>query len=87
MGSEIANINEDGTRLEKLKALADILATAIDGVKYQKDLPPLVKQYREVIREIEEIEGTETEDGIEEIIKQRKADGKPGAVRKGRAEV
>ena len=83
----IYEINETGTRLEKLKALADILARAIDSVKYQKDLPPLTKQYREVIREIEEIEGTGEDDEITQIIRQREADGKSGAVRKNRAAV
>jgi hypothetical protein len=51
----------------------------IIGPKY---LPQLSKQYRETIKEIEEIEGVDREDDeIGEILSARKADGKPDAVR------
>ena len=39
-------------RLEKLKALSELLAEKMDEVVYIKDLPPLARQYRETIREI-----------------------------------
>ena len=48
----------------------------------------LAKQYRETVREIEEIEGAESNgDEIGEILSIRQAAGKPGAVRKNRAGV
>lgn len=75
-----------GGRLEELKALKKVLAAAIDGCDDPKSLPQLAKQYRDTIRAIEEIEGAaDNGDEIKEIITQRTADGKPGAVRKNRA--
>lgn len=77
---------KDKNRLDKLKALAVILAENIDAVYDQKNLPLLVKQYRETIKEIEELEGTENDgDEITQIIQKRNIDGKPGAVRKNRS--
>lgn len=74
-----------GGRLAELKALKKVLAAAIDGCEDPKTLPQLAKQYRETIREIEEIEGAQDDgDEISEILTERSADGKPGAVRKGR---
>ena len=78
----------EGDRLEKLKALAELLAEKMDEVKYVKDLPPLAKQYRETIREIEEIEGNVNEaDEITEILRSRENNGKSGAVRKNKSAV
>lgn len=78
----------EGDRLEKLKALAELLAEKMDEVKYIKDLPPLAKQYRETIREIEEIEGNVNEaDEITEILRSRENNGKSGAVRKNKSAV
>ena len=57
-----------GDRLEKLKALAELLAEKMDEVKYIKDLSPLAKQYRETIKEIEEIEGINDEDEISKLL-------------------
>ena len=77
-----------GDRLEKLKALAELLAEKMDEVKYVKDLPPLAKQYRETIREIEEIEGNVNEtDEITEILRSRENNGKSGAIRKNKSAV
>ena len=76
------------TRLQKLKNLADVLAENIDGCEDARALPQLAKQYRETIREIEEIEGAEHHgDEIGAILAQRQADGKPGAVRPDRSAV
>lgn len=47
----------------------------------------LAKQYRETIKEIEEIEGTTSGDEIEKILQSRESDGKSGAVRKDRSKV
>lgn len=77
--------NVKGGRLEELKNLKLVLAAAIDGYSDPKALPQLAKQYRETVREIEEIEGAANrEDEICEIIGERAADGKSGAVRKSR---
>ncbi len=74
-------------RIEKLKDLEELLNSAI-SVADEKALPALAKQYRETIREIEEIEGTEAaDDEIGDILTRREADGEPGAVRKDRAKV
>lgn len=68
-------------RLEKLKALEAKLYVAMQTAE-DKSLAPLAKQYRETIREIEEIEGTEDQnDDIGNILQRRESDGKPGAVR------
>lgn len=81
-------ITAKGTRLEQLKALAKVIASSIDSCTDLRTLPQLAKQYRETIREIEEIEGCEQDgDEINEILTQRQSDGKPGAVRKNHAAV
>lgn len=69
------------TRLEKLKELEDFLRS---NMKFcdTKTLPGMAKQYRETIKEIEEIEGSEdNDDDIGQLLAQREADGKAGAVR------
>ena len=72
-------------RLEKLRALESKLYVAMQTAD-DRSLPALAKQYRETIREIEEIEGAEAQDDeIGEILSERAADGKPGAVRKDRS--
>lgn len=82
------SITVRGTRLEQLKALAKVLASGIDACKDCRALPQLTKQYRETIREIEEIEGADNDtDEIGAILAQRENDGKPGAVRTHRAGV
>ena len=74
--------NRKKTRLEKLTELAKVLAKEIDLCEDQKTLPQLARQYRETIREIEEIERTgEDGDEIAQILNERDAAGKPGAVR------
>ena len=82
------SITVRGTRLEQLKQLAKVLASGIDACKDCRALPQLTKQYRETIREIEEIEGADNDtDEIGAILAQRENDGKPGAVRTYRAGV
>ncbi len=72
-------------RLEKLRALEEKIYVAMQTAD-DRSLPALAKQYRETIREIEEIEGAEAQDDeIGEILSERAADGKPGAVRKDRS--
>ena len=74
-------------RLEKLKELEARLHGAMDYAD-SKSLAQLARQYRETIREIDEIEGSvDPDDEIAEILSGREADGKPGAVRKNRSGV
>lgn len=72
-------------RLEKLKQLEDMLVVAMNSCDL-KSLAPIAKQYRDTIREIEEIEGGESDgDEIGSLLESREADGKSGAVRPNRA--
>lgn len=76
------------SRLEQLKALLEVLAKAIDDDPGARDLAQLSRQYRETLLEIEDIEGAgESDDEIGEILSERKAKGKSGAVRKNRSKV
>lgn len=70
------------SRLDQLKALRDIIAESIDEKPGARDLAQLAKQYREIIAEIEGIEGV-NKDGneVSKILSARKADGKSGSVR------
>lgn len=68
-------------RLEKLKELEKDLYDLMKRAN-SRSIAPLARQYREVLREIEEIEGAEAHnDEIGEILSRRDTDGKPGAVR------
>lgn len=84
---KMATVTSEGNRLQQLENLSMILAKQIDicakdAVDGSKTMPQLSKQYRETIKEIEEIRGVEREDDeIGEILSARKADGKPNAVR------
>lgn len=81
-------VSRKGSRLEQLKKLREMLAKAIDTCESMRDLAALSRQYRETIREIEEIEGADNDgDEIGEILAERDNDGKPGAVRTHRAGV
>ena len=74
--------NVEDSRLVQLKELLKVLADAIDKGPGARDLAQLAKQYRETLREIEEIEGvTDEDDKIAAILQRRAADGEPGAVR------
>lgn len=78
----------DRARIDQLKDLLEILADEIDQRPGARDLAGLAKQYRETLREIEELEGgTDDGDEIASILAGRAADGKPGAVRKDRSGV
>jgi hypothetical protein len=79
-------VNTD--RVSQLKALLGILADAIDSRPGARDLASLSKQYRETLAEIEALEGNAPKDDqIEELLKNRQANGKSNAVRKNRAAV
>ena len=89
MYKKLETATQSGSRLDQLKTLAHELAVSIDlACLTEKNIQYaafLAKQYRETIAEIEAIEGTETtDDEISEILQERAADGKSGAVRKNR---
>ncbi len=79
---KMKTVTAHGTRLDQLKALARVIAEQIDACDDVKALPQLARQYRETIREIEEIDGGKQDgDEIGDLLAERRADGKPGAVR------
>lgn len=83
---KMATVTNAGNRLEQLENLAKILAKQIDVCAESEDgpkfMPQLSRQYRETIREIEEIKGADkNDDEIGEILTARNADGKSDAVR------
>ena len=73
------------SRLIQLRELLEIIAAAIDDKPGARDLAGLSRQYRETLREIEELEGEEdNSDEIGQIIAAR-SDGEPKPNRKNRA--
>lgn len=50
-------IKTETDRLTQLKALRDVLADKINDDPGARDLAQLAKQYRETLKEIEELEG------------------------------
>lgn len=78
----LTGIVNNGTRLEQLRELLEILADEIDQRPGARDLAQLSRQYRETLKEIEEIEGAQqNDDDISEILSERAAAGKSRAVR------
>ena len=78
----------NGRRLEQLKGLLTILADEIDQRPGARDMAQLARQYCEILKEIEEIEGmTDDGDEISEILTQREHNGESGAVRKNRTKL
>jgi hypothetical protein len=68
-------------RLEKLKELEKDLKHLMSKAN-SRSYASLAKQYRDTIREIDEIEGADgNNDEIAELLSKREADGKPRAVR------
>ena len=75
-------LSDAKNRLEQLIALRDRLAEAIDTCESMRDLAALSRQYRETIKEIEEIEGaSDRNDEISEILSERELTGQSRAVR------
>ena len=69
------------TRLTKLKALECTLEEQMQKAN-SRSIAAIARQYRETLREIAEIEGTDdNEDEIAEILQERASKGKAGAVR------
>jgi hypothetical protein len=76
----VNTVNEP--RVEQLKELLLVLAEQIDSKPGARDMASLARQYRETLKEIEEIEGTtDNDDDIGQLLAKREADGKAGAVR------
>lgn len=69
------------SRVDQLKELLLVLAEQIDSKPGARDMASLARQYRETLKEIEEIEGTKDDDEIGDMLASRAADGKAGAVR------
>lgn len=62
-------INVSDSRLSQLKDLAEILAEKINSDPGARDLAQLAKQYRETLKEIEDIEGEENgENEIDKLL-------------------
>lgn len=79
---KMKTVTARGSRVQQLKELARVLAGGIDSCDDPKALPAMAKQYRETIREIEDLEGgAQDGDEIGDLLAERRADGKPGAVR------
>lgn len=73
------------TRLEKLKKLESDLEDLMAKAN-SRTFAQLAKQYRETIREIEDIEGADKQDDeIEELLQRRESNGAAGAVRPNRS--
>ena len=71
-------------RLEKLQDLEKELLSLMKKAN-SRTFAALARQYRDTIREIEEIEGGESDgDEIGDLLESREADGKSGAVRPNR---
>lgn len=50
-------INTENSRYDQLKELLEVLAESINSQPGARDLAQLSKQYRETLKEIEELEG------------------------------
>lgn len=66
----------ESSRVEQLRELLLILAKEIDDGPGARDMASLARQYRETLKEIEEIEGAN--DDTDEIAKLLSGDGESG---------
>ena len=74
MARKLKSATRNGSRLEQLKILAQMLAERLETCT-EKETAQLAKQYRETIYEIEEIEGrNDTDDELSEILYGRDSD-------------
>ena len=75
------------SRLEKLKELEEELYKQMQRAN-SRTIAAIARQYRETLKEIEDIEGVESNgDEIEDILSERTSNGKAGAIRKDRTKV
>ena len=63
--TSMREVTEHGTRLDQLKNLALFLASCIDAGDEGHSMAQLVRQYRETLKEIAELE--DADDGTDEI--------------------
>lgn len=60
----------NSARIDQLKALLAVLAETIDRGPGARDMAQLSRQYRETLKEIEELEAqTDKDDEIDEIVR------------------
>jgi hypothetical protein len=67
----MCSVTADGSRVDQLRELAKRLAVAIDTCESPRELPSLARQYRETIRELEEIGEPDADDGLLGILSRR----------------
>lgn len=83
---KLAPATKGGDRLEMLQLLAGMLAKRLDQGVDDKSLASVSKQYRDTLREIDELKGANGggDQEIDELMQARAAKGRPGAVRERR---
>ena len=69
----MSDVTETGDRAAQLSELARTLALWMDSCESARDMASLARQYRETIRELEDIGGIDAEDGLAQIISRRAA--------------
>ena len=75
------------TRLEKLKELEAELYKQMQRAN-SRSIAAIARQYRETLKEIEEIEGTDSpDDEISRVLAEVEADGQPRTIRESRSDV
>lgn len=71
-------VTENGTRIEQLKNLSLVLASCIDQGDDEHSMAQLVRQYRETLREIAELEDDDGDnDEIAAIIADKASSRRP----------
>ena len=73
----LVDVTRDGSRLDKLRELALLIAAQIDDGDETHSMAQLARQYRETVREIDELEGSD--DGCDPIADIIAAHGSPTA--------
>ena len=71
--ASMVSVTKDGTRLEQLRTLAEIIASHIDEDDGSHSMAQLARQYRETIAEIAALEEDADDDRIA-AIRQRRPD-------------
>lgn len=71
----MTDANATGDRLTQLRALADELASRLDGTEDVRTIASLARQYRETINDIAEVTGVADEGGDVADLIRRKQEG------------
>lgn len=71
----MTDANATGDRLTQLRALADELASRLDGTEDVRTIASLARQYRETINDIAEATGVADEGGDVADLIRRKQEG------------